>query len=75
MEMKADRKNQDNVVEELEEIRKDPKKWEEFMATQAEKALDHWRGQKKSYIASFKTFGRLVSVPVHRPRYGLMHLW
>jgi hypothetical protein len=36
----------ENVVNELDEIRKDPKKWEEFMAAQAEKALKHWRGRK-----------------------------
>lgn len=45
--MTADQNDRDNVVKELDEIRKDPKKWEEFMATQAEKALTHWPGRKK----------------------------
>ncbi len=45
-EMKAD-KDDDKAIEEMREMRKDPKKWEEFMATQAKKALDHWPGRKK----------------------------
>ncbi len=44
--MKPDQDDYD-VVKELEEIRKDPKKWKEFMATQAEKALENWPGRKK----------------------------
>jgi len=35
------------VVEELEEMKEDPKRWVEFMTAHAEKALRHWRGRKK----------------------------
>lgn len=45
--MTTDRHDYENVVEDLAELKKDPKKWEEFMAAQAEKALNHWRGRKK----------------------------
>ncbi len=45
-EMKDDPDDYD-VVKELKEWRKDPKKWEEFMAKQAEKALENWPGRKK----------------------------
>jgi hypothetical protein len=44
--MRARKEESEDVVRELDEIRKDPKKWEEFMARQAEKALRHWRGRK-----------------------------
>jgi hypothetical protein len=44
--MKADQNDYD-IVKELDEMKKDPKKWKEFMATQAEKALEHWPGRKK----------------------------
>ncbi|HMD78423.1 MAG TPA: hypothetical protein VKF39_00395 [Nitrososphaerales archaeon] len=45
--MRSDQHEYDNVLKELDEIKKDPKKWEEFMTSQAEKALKHWPGRKK----------------------------
>jgi hypothetical protein len=45
--MRTDQHDYDNVVKELDEIKKDPKKWEDFMAMQAAKALRHWPGRKK----------------------------
>ncbi|MDV3293575.1 MAG: hypothetical protein LYZ70_04835 [Nitrososphaerales archaeon] len=44
--MKARKETSEDVVKELDELKKDPKRWEEFMASQAEKALKHWRGRK-----------------------------
>jgi len=46
-EMRTDQHDHENVVKELDELKKDPKKWEEFKAVQAEKALRHWPGRKK----------------------------
>ncbi|QQG49276.1 MAG: hypothetical protein HY247_02915 [archaeon] len=45
--MRPSQHNEEDFVGELEEIKKDPKRWEEFMAGQAEKALKHWPGRKK----------------------------
>lgn len=45
--MKTSHDDYEDVVRELSEMRKDPKKWEKFMATQAEKALKHWPGRKR----------------------------
>ncbi len=59
--MRTDQDHYDNIVEELDKIKKDPKKWEEFMAAQVGKALKHWPGRKKrlkSCNASCKTFTR-----------------
>jgi hypothetical protein len=44
--MKARKESTYDVVKDLDELKKDPKKWEEFMASQAEKALKHLRGRK-----------------------------
>ena len=44
--MRARKEISEDVVAELDEIKKDPKRWEEFMATQAGRALKHWRGRK-----------------------------
>jgi hypothetical protein len=43
--MRADQN--ENVVEELAELKKDPKRWQEFMAKQAERALRYWPGRKR----------------------------
>lgn len=45
--MKTNQHDYENVVKELDELRRDPKKWEEFMAAQAERALKNWPGRKK----------------------------
>ena len=45
--MKTNRDDYENVVKELDELKRDPKKWEEFMGVQAERALTHWPGRKK----------------------------
>jgi len=45
--MRTNQHDYENVVKELDELKKDPKKWEEFMAAQAERALKHWPGRKK----------------------------
>lgn len=44
--MKSRKDDYAEVVKEMEELRKDPKKWDEFMITQAEKALKHWPGRR-----------------------------
>lgn len=44
--MKSRKDDYEEVVKDLEELRRDPKKWEEFMSTQAEKALRHWPGRR-----------------------------
>ncbi len=31
------------IVRKLDELKKDPKKWEAYMSERAEKALSHWR--------------------------------
>jgi len=43
---KVKKDDYDEVVREMKELKKDPKKREDFMATQAEKALKHWPGRK-----------------------------
>ena len=45
--LKTNQHDHENVVKELDELRKDPKKWEAFMAAQAERALSQWPGRKK----------------------------
>lgn len=36
----------EDVAKELDEMKKDPRKWKEFIA-KAEMALEHWHGRKK----------------------------
>ena len=38
-----DEEEYDEVVRKLRELRKDPDRWEEYMADRAERALNHWR--------------------------------
>ncbi len=33
----------EEVVRKLQKLRRDPKRWEEYMADRAERALNHWR--------------------------------
>jgi hypothetical protein len=44
--MKARKESIYDLVKDLDELKKDPKKWEEFMASQPKKALKHLRGWK-----------------------------
>ena len=38
-----DEEEYEEVVRKLRELRKDPNRWEEYMADCAERALNHWR--------------------------------
>ncbi|MDA4128781.1 MAG: hypothetical protein OK422_04960 [Thaumarchaeota archaeon] len=44
--MKSKKDDYEDVVKELDELKKDQKRWKEFMASQGEKALKHWPGRK-----------------------------
>jgi hypothetical protein len=57
--MKIDQHENENIVKELDEIENDPRKWQEFMATQAERSLRLWPGKKKwrNRETSFKSYG------------------